>query len=221
MTRLDARRGLTALATFLLASAAFAAMPRGDDPPGAPQEDDDDRAYELALSERVFRENCLMCHAVEMVAAQRMGPPQWLAEVDKMIGWGSPVPPEEKDRLVAYLAATYPADKPATPPESIAPARIGALNSTTAVEPVRADAGAGAKLYEIHCASCHGPKARGGDLGINLVEIPILLHPGDFAGVLQEGRRRMPGFAEALKSGDAEAILAWLRGLRYEGETSR
>lgn len=216
MTRVDIRWGLTALATLLLAAASFAAMRGDDDPALAPQEDDDG-AYELALSERLFRENCLMCHAVEMVASQRMNPAQWLAEVDKMIGWGSPVPPEEKERLVTYLAATYPADKPPTPSETMAPDAIRALNRAPEVGPVHADADAGAKLYEVHCASCHGQSARGGDLGTNLVDTPILLHPDEFAGVLREGRRRMPGFAEALKPGQPEEILAWLRGLRYEG----
>jgi mono/diheme cytochrome c family protein len=213
--RLDARWGLTALATLLLAAAPYAATRSA--PARVTQEpDDDERAYELAQSERIFRENCLMCHSVEMAASQRMTAAQWLTEVDKMIGWGAPVPPEEKDRLVAYLAETYPSDKPPTPPATMSPDAIRALNNPPDVTPVHADADSGAKLYEVHCASCHGPQGRGGDLGTNLVEIPILLRPDEFAGVLKEGRRRMPGFDAALKPGQPDEILAWLRGLRYE-----
>jgi mono/diheme cytochrome c family protein len=78
------------------------------------------------------------------------------------------------------------------------------------------DAARGAPLYVQHCATCHGPEARGGDLGTSLVEKPVLLRPAEFAEVVQKGRRRMPGFVAALKPEHEADLLAWLRTRRTE-----
>ena len=53
---------------------------------------------------------CLQCHSASMAIQQRLTDKQWAKEVDKMIGWGSAVPPEKKDELVAYLAANFGPD---------------------------------------------------------------------------------------------------------------
>ena len=71
-------------------------------------------------------------------------------------------------------------------------------------------------LYVQHCATCHGPDARGGDLGTCLVEKPVLLKPASFAEVVSKGLRRMPGFTAALKPENEADILAWLRTRRFE-----
>ena len=62
-----------------------------------------------------MRENCLICHAEEMVTGQRLTPSQWKAEVEKMVGWGAPLNAEEATPLAGYLAREYPSDSP--PPQ--------------------------------------------------------------------------------------------------------
>jgi hypothetical protein len=53
---------------------------------------------------------CLQCHSASMAVQQRLTDKQWARVVDKMIGWGSAVPPEKKDELIAYLAANFGPD---------------------------------------------------------------------------------------------------------------
>ena len=53
----------------------------------------------------VFTQQCVGCHALDMVQQQRLGTAAWRREVDKMAGWGARVGPEDKDPLVTYLAA--------------------------------------------------------------------------------------------------------------------
>ncbi|HEV3122322.1 MAG TPA: cytochrome c, partial [Isosphaeraceae bacterium] len=69
--------------------------------------DDAGQDEQLELGRRSFQDNCLMCHADDMTVKLRLTASQWSAEVDKMIGWGAPVPPEQKDDLIAYLTATF------------------------------------------------------------------------------------------------------------------
>jgi mono/diheme cytochrome c family protein len=91
------------------------------------------------------------------------------------------------------------------------------LTRPEGVVPAGADSTRGASLYATHCGTCHGAEARGGDLGTCLVEKPVLLRPADYAEVVRKGRRRMPGFAAALKPEQEADILAWLRTRRFEG----
>ena len=46
---------------------------------------------------------CLMCHSVEVAVQQRFGPEGWSDTLDRMIKYGAPIPPEDKQRLMAYL----------------------------------------------------------------------------------------------------------------------
>jgi cytochrome c2 len=46
---------------------------------------------------------CLMCHSVEIAVQQRLGPEGWSDTLDRMIKYGAPIPPEDKQRLLAYL----------------------------------------------------------------------------------------------------------------------
>ena len=43
-----------------------------------------------------------------MTASQRLTAKQWKAEVEKMIGWGAPVPVDEAAALIEDLASRYP-----------------------------------------------------------------------------------------------------------------
>jgi mono/diheme cytochrome c family protein len=177
--------------------------------------DDEERAEQLALGKRTFQENCLMCHADEMTARQRMNTAQWTAEVDKMIGWGAPVPPDQKDGLIAFLSTEFSPPAPLVPPERT---RLAAALATIAPEPGDLPAGnpqRGAPLYTSSCANCHGPEGRGADLGTNLVDRPVLFRPTEFVTLVRDGRRRMPGFQKALTDAQAADILAWLRQKHY------
>jgi mono/diheme cytochrome c family protein len=185
------------------------------DGPAAAQDDGDpdEQAIEWALSHRLFEENCLMCHSEEMTTAQRLSPSQWTAEVEKMIGFGAPVPPEEKTRLTDYLAARFPADKPRAAAPLVDVAAALRLNRQTLPAVPDAHPGRperGAALFAANCANCHGANALGGDLGINLVDQPVLLTPDEYTTVVRDGRRRMPGFKAVLTPDQEDDILAWL-----------
>jgi ubiquinol-cytochrome c reductase cytochrome c subunit len=183
-------------------------------------QEDIDREEQLAAGKNAFRDNCLMCHAEEMTARLRLTEKQWAAEIDKMIGWGAPVPPELKAPLLDYLISAFsnPATAPVAPPERIAFRDALALvrpESTPAPGSGAGDGSRGVSLYATNCATCHGPAAAGGDLGTCLVEKPVLLRPAEYTEVVRKGRRRMPGFAAALKPEQEADILVWLRTLRF------
>lgn len=199
------------LLLLALALLAPARVVRADD-------DDDD---ERALARRAFDENCQMCHAAELVASQRLTPAQWRTEVDKMVGWGSPLPKDDVARLAAYLAREYPATKPAPSPERLPASKALALDPPPDPSPVSGDPALGATLFAKNCANCHGPAARGGDLGTNLVENPILLRPAEFRTLLRTGLRRMPGLQAAVNPSQEADILAWLRTLRTRPAPAR
>ena len=46
---------------------------------------------------------CVMCHSVEIAVQQRLGPEGWSDTLDRMIKYGAPIPPEDKQRLMVYL----------------------------------------------------------------------------------------------------------------------
>ena len=49
---------------------------------------------------------CLTCHDAAFMRAQRLTEGGWRRTVAKMIGWGAPVPPDDVDALIAFLAAS-------------------------------------------------------------------------------------------------------------------
>lgn len=55
---------------------------------------------------------CQICHTSEYVMQQRLTPAQWLATVNKMIGWGAPLSPDQGEALAKVLAEAYPSDAP-------------------------------------------------------------------------------------------------------------
>lgn len=171
----------------------------------------------MAMGRQSFTENCLMCHGEEMTTGQRLTAKQWNTEVEKMIGWGSPVPPEQKAPLIGYLIGRYSDKVPPAPAE-----RMTLEQALASVEPTPSEADLaggdptrGAALYTANCATCHGADGRGAELGTNLVQRSVLLRPSEFDEVVRKGRRRMPGFAAALSAAQEADLLAWLRTLRY------
>jgi mono/diheme cytochrome c family protein len=201
---------LPALPILALATSAAA-------PPAADEPDEEERQYRAAVARRALEENCLICHAEDMIKSQRLTPAQWKAEVEKMVGWGAPLPKEQQDLLIDDLSSRYSDKTPA-----VAPAHMRYEDALTRILPTESDrssptgdADRGAKLYAVNCASCHGPDAQGAELGPNLVEKPVLYRPADYNEVVRKGRGRMPG-AQAVLMPDQQAdILAWLRTRRY------
>jgi hypothetical protein len=56
--------------------------------------------------------SCLPCHSSDILLQQRLTEKQWTASVEKMIGWGAKLRPEDKTIVVAYLSKHFgPANK--------------------------------------------------------------------------------------------------------------
>lgn len=180
-------------------------------------DDDEEAAYERFMVEQTLTDNCLMCHSIEIIQQQRLSPENWEASVEKMIAWGAPVPPEDRERLIDFLAAEYPVDKPRETPKRLTSEELRESNRVAKVAPLAGDLESGAKLYEVHCASCHGADARGGDLGTNLVGKAILVDTEAYLEVVRDGLRRMPGFRDVLNPEQEADMLAWLRQQRFTG----
>jgi hypothetical protein len=51
----------------------------------------------------VFREACLTCHEDDVVRQQRLTRAQWDRVLNKMIGWGARVRPDDRESLLDYL----------------------------------------------------------------------------------------------------------------------
>jgi len=50
---------------------------------------------------------CVICHSVEIAVQQRFGPQGWSDTLDRMIRYGAPIPPEDRQKLMAYLLQHY------------------------------------------------------------------------------------------------------------------
>jgi mono/diheme cytochrome c family protein len=159
--------------------------------------------------------DCLACHARELLEQQRLTPEQWKKVVDKMHGWGAPADDDkELANLVSYLASEYGPDAGAyTMPT------LGSDEATNELAPTpdgpyaNGDAGRGATLYRDQCASCHGADGKGAQMGITLVDRPLLWRAEDFARNVRVGRGRMPSFA-ATTDGQLADLLAFLRAAK-------
>ena len=62
-----------------------------------------------AQHEAIYKRACLTCHDADLVESQRLTRAGWVRTVDKMIRWGANVPDADKDGLIEYLVARYPA----------------------------------------------------------------------------------------------------------------
>ena len=50
---------------------------------------------------------CVICHSVELAVQQRQGPVGWGVIVDRMVTYGMPLSPEERQSLITYLVRHY------------------------------------------------------------------------------------------------------------------
>jgi mono/diheme cytochrome c family protein len=158
-------------------------------------------------------EACLSCHSDEMLRQQRLLPGQWEKVVKKMAGWGANLDADDAPIVTAYLAASYGPDAGAFQPETIAASF--ALRETAAMDDgafAEGRAERGGTLFAARCAACHGVDARG-QIGVNLVDRPLLGRAADFAHTIHEGRAKMPAQPNTTTEEIAD-LLAYLRGRR-------
>ncbi len=155
----------------------------------------------------VLTRRCLMCHAQELIAGQRLAPKQWAGVVKKMEGFGVLLEAPERQALMDYLSTLSP-DRPESIPVSVdylwaaAPAAKAAAGG---------DAGRGRKLFAENCASCHGERGEGHE-GPRLRGRPL---PDErFRLTVLHGKGAMPGFAEALSAAEIADLAAFLAAER-------
>lgn len=60
----------------------------------------------------IVKSSCVTCHEADLIIQQRLSKAGWTREVDKMIRWGADVKPEDKQKMIEYLAKHYPPDRP-------------------------------------------------------------------------------------------------------------
>jgi cytochrome c5 len=70
---------------------------------------------QIEKGKQVMGQACTQCHGIRYMQVQRKSREQWKNAVYAMISTGALVMPDEIDPLVAYLAATYGPNSPATP----------------------------------------------------------------------------------------------------------
>ena len=166
--RLYLRLTLLCLATALSANAqhpspeALAAPPAQQQLPNAP-------------GKETVQKLCATCHSVSIIAGRGLTRDEWSEVVSSMISRGAKGTQTEFSQVVDYLARNLP-------PKGSGPtaARKGGggfsmgPDNKQIVDP--AAAARGKTVYFAHCASCHGPEARGDNQGPDLVRSLTILH---------------------------------------------
>ncbi len=66
--------------------------------------------FPAGAAKEVADQACLNCHSADMVWQQRLTEKQWSSEVNKMIGWGTAVPENKREALIAYLVQNFGPD---------------------------------------------------------------------------------------------------------------
>ena len=68
------------------------------------------------------RTACMECHDSGLIVQQRLSRAAWTKEVDKMMGWGAVVAPEDREAFIDYFVNNFGADKPPAAPQYGRPA---------------------------------------------------------------------------------------------------
>ena len=92
----------------------------------------------------------------------------------------------------------------------LAAAALLALWSVPAVAQDRAKIEAGAEVYEMHCATCHGERLRNTGGAFDLLQ----LKPNErarFDEAVNDGKGQMPSWAGVLSAEEIEEIWAYIR----------
>jgi Quinohemoprotein amine dehydrogenase A, alpha subunit, haem binding len=51
----------------------------------------------------LVQSRCVICHSLEIATQQRLGPEGWAENVDRMIRYGAPIPPADRQAILEYL----------------------------------------------------------------------------------------------------------------------
>lgn len=117
---------------------------------------------------------CGSCHSPNIVSGRGMSRSGWGEVVASMVSRGAKGTPAEFSTVVDYLSREFPPKQAGTS----APRRRGGFsvgpNDKQVVDVVAANRGR--QLYDAHCTSCHGPKARGTAAGPDLVRSVTVMH---------------------------------------------
>jgi len=151
----------------------------------------------------VTQKICGSCHATSILLGRGMTRDEWSQVVLTMISRGAKGTQGEFATVVDYLATNFPPTvAPGANPAS--PRRRGGAGSSIGpankqlVDPEAA--ARGQKLYAAQCASCHGPDARGGTNGPDLIRSATLLHDhytSTLGPFLSKGHPALNGVASA------------------------
>jgi cytochrome c551/c552 len=114
-------------------------------------------AFKPGAGSEIANAQCLICHSVEYVSTQPPLPRTfWSAEVEKMRDkYGAPIPKEQVEPLVNYLAKTYSAGTNQAPPV----ASVTATKPALAAIPALATTGE-AVATKYGCLGCHNVDAK-------------------------------------------------------------
>lgn len=134
----------------------------------------------------------------------------------------------EMDAIVAYLQVIGTAVKKPSVPMAVPAVEKEHIQNPLAGKPEAI--ARGKKLYEMHCAVCHGAQGKG-DIGPSLVDDIFLYVKGDLPdddyfeiinngttpGMVEEGRTAkggMPPFAQILSRDDIWSLVSYIRDLQ-------
>lgn len=72
-----------------------------------------------------------------------------------------------------------------------------------------------AATYKAKCAMCHGPDGKGGKMGTRDFAAPEVQKESDadLAGIITNGKGKMPKYGEKLKEGEIKDLVTYIRGL--------
>ena len=87
---------------------------------------------------------------------------------------------------------------------------IGALMTVPAIAQDRAKIEAGAEVYEMHCATCHGERLRNSGGAFDLLQ----LKPNErarFEEAVNDGKGQMPSWAGVLSAEEIDEIWTYIR----------
>jgi len=89
------------------ATAGFAQASGAEPAPAAAAAGSQDDA-----AKQSFEVVCSGCHELSQATSQHKDLAGWTDTVERMVGYGAPVTAEDQEKIVNYLAATYPATAP-------------------------------------------------------------------------------------------------------------
>jgi mono/diheme cytochrome c family protein len=87
---------------------------------------------------------------------------------------------------------------------------IGVLMTAPAIAQDRAKVEAGAEVYDMHCATCHGERLRNTGAAFDLLQ----LKPNErarFDEAVKDGKGQMPPWAGVLSADEIDQIWAYIR----------